>query len=327
MSAADARPATDITDQAHDAGGVTVRLPFRAPFDGDGLLAFLAARAVRGVEEATPGGYRRSLALPGGTGVMELAARADHVQATFWLEDERDLGPAIDGCRRLLDLDADPAGVVRHLRSNPVVGDLVRAVPGRRVPGHSDGGELAIRAVLGQQVSVAAATTLAAALVARLGEPLSRPVGAVTHLFPTPASLAALDPDALPMPRSRARTVIAVADGLSRGTLRLDDGAERTASIAALRAVPGIGPWTAGYVAMRALHDPDAFVPGDSGIRHALELLGRDPGLAATARLAERWRPYRAYATVHLWSYVSQAPRRTMARTARQHAWASDPVR
>ncbi|MDQ6777951.1 MAG: DNA-3-methyladenine glycosylase 2 family protein, partial [Actinomycetota bacterium] len=156
------------------------RLPYRGPLDGDGLVAFLAQRAVTGVEEVSGGGYRRSVRLPNGPGVIEVRPGAGFVHARFWLHDERDLAAAVRRCRALLDLDTDPRPVIEALGADPVLAELVRAAPGRRVPGHVDGEELALRAVLGQQVSVAAATTLAARLVAAYGEPLDRPVGAVT---------------------------------------------------------------------------------------------------------------------------------------------------
>jgi AraC family transcriptional regulator of adaptative response / DNA-3-methyladenine glycosylase II len=278
----------------------TTTLAVRTPFDGDALMAFLRARLVRGVEEMIPGGYRRSLALAHGGGVVDLVPRADHVEATFPLDDARDLDAAVDGCRRLLDLDRDPAPVAAHLGDDPVIGHLVAAAPGRRVPGHPDGCELAVRAVLGQQISVTAATRLVARIVAELGTPLAHPRGAVTHAFPPAAAIAGLDPAGLPMPRSRARTLIGMAAELAAGRLVLDDTVERDDAHAALLALPGIGPWTAGYIAMRALRDPDAFIPGDAGVRHGLVRLGLDPSPRAAQRVSEPWRPYRAYAVQHL---------------------------
>jgi AraC family transcriptional regulator of adaptative response / DNA-3-methyladenine glycosylase II len=280
----------------------SVSLPARAPFDGEWLLAFLHRRVVPGIEEAIPGGYRRSLALLHGPGVVDLTPRADHVDATFVLGDGRDLDAAAGACRRLLDLDRDPVPIAAHLSADAVIGELVRATPGRRVPGHPDGCELAVRAVLGQQVSVTAGTKLVARIVAELATPLPEPVGAVTHLFPAAAAIATLDPGGLPMPRSRGRTLVGMAAELAAGRLALDVGADRAESYAALLALPGIGPWTAGYIAMRALGDPDAFTPGDAGVRHGLKLLGRDTDLRAVERVSEPWRPYRAYAIQHLWA-------------------------
>jgi AraC family transcriptional regulator, regulatory protein of adaptative response / DNA-3-methyladenine glycosylase II len=280
----------------------SMRLEARLPFDGAWPVAFLRRRVVPGIEEPIDGGYRRSLALPHAAGVIDLVARDDHVEATCVLEDERDLDAAGDACRRLLDLDRDPAPIVAHLGGDPVIGALVTATPGRRVPGHPDGCELAVRAVLGQQVTVAAQTKLVTRVVAELGTPLSEPVGRVTHVFPTAAAIAGLNPDTLPMPRSRARTLVGMAAELATGRLVLNDAVDRDATYAALLALPGIGPWTAGYIAMRALRDPDAFIPGDAGLRHGLARLGCDPSPRETARVSEPWRPYRAYAVQHLWA-------------------------
>jgi AraC family transcriptional regulator, regulatory protein of adaptative response / DNA-3-methyladenine glycosylase II len=278
----------------------TVRLAARTPFDGGALLAFLSARVIPGVEEMIPGGYRRSLRLAHGAGVVEVVPRADHVEATFILDDERDLDAAAAGCRRLLDLDRDPAPITAHLAPDPVIGGRGTAAPGRRVPGHPDGCELAVRAVLGQQISVTAATRLVTRIVAELGVPLAHAVGSVSHVFPQAAAIAALDPAALPMPRSRGRTVVGLAAELAAGRLVLDEKAEPAEAYCALLALPGIGPWTAGYIAMRALRDPDAFIPGDAGVRHGLVRLGLDPSPRVAERVSEPWRPYRAYAVQHL---------------------------
>ena len=285
----------------------SVRLSARTPFDGEWLLAFLHRRVVPGIEEVIPGGYRRSLALPRGPGVVDLSPRADHVEATFVLADARDLDAAADACRRLLDLDRDPAPIAAHLGADPVIGELAGASPGRRVPGHPDGCELAVRAVLGQQVTVTAGTKLVTRIVAELATPLPEPVGAVTHLFPAPAAIAALDPDSLPMPRSRGRTLVALAAELATGRLALDAAGDPAPTAGALLALPGIGPWTAGYIAMRALRDPDAFIPGDAGVRHGLTLLGCDTDPRQVERVSQPWRPYRAYAVQHLWALAAGA--------------------
>jgi len=299
--------------------GLTVRLSFRAPFDAEGTIAFLALRAVPGVEQAVAGGYRRSLSLPRGAGVVELSPREDHVAATFWLDDLRDLGAAMSRCRRLLDLDSDPYSILERLGRDDAIGALVHAAPGRRVPGSVEGPELALRAVLGQQVSVAGARTLAGRIVAAHGERLGRPVGAVTHLFPRPDALAAIDPNGLPLPRSRAATIVGLSAALAGGEVELGEGADRERSVAALLTLPGIGPWTAGYVAMRALRDPDAWPAGDLGVRRALESLGvEDPG-RALERGGEPWRPYRAYATLHLWGALAEGVR-PPARAGRRQA-------
>ena len=290
---------------APDAGAIVLRLPYRAPLDAEGLLAFLAARSVAGVEEVVDGVYRRSLRLPHAAGIVELEPVDGHVRARYVLSDLKDLGTAVQRSRALLDLDSDPEAVVAVLGDDPLLAARVNRAPGRRVPGHMDAHELAARAVLGQQVSVAGARTLAARLVAAHGEPLVKPAGSITHLFPSAAAIASLDPGALAMPRSRGAALVALARSLAAGELVLDPGADRHEARSKLLALPGIGPWTVEYVAMRGLRDPDAFLPTDLGVRHALTRLGRDARPAAAAALAERWRPYRAYALAHLWSILA----------------------
>lgn len=289
------------------AAAVSLRLPYRAPLDAADLIAFLGLRAVAGVEQVFDGAYRRSLGLPHGGGVVELRPADGHVAARFWLDDLRDLGPAVQRCRALLDLDSDPQAVVEALGGDPLLGPLVAAAPGRRVPGHVDGHELAVRAVLGQQISLAGAATLAGRLVTAHGRPLERPLGSVTHVFPTAAALAAADPERFPLPAARRRALHGLATSLADGELVLDGGVDRDEARSQLLALPGIGPWTAAYVAMRALRDPDAFLASDLGVRHALERLGHDGSPAAAERLADRWRPYRAYAVQHLWAQLAPA--------------------
>jgi AraC family transcriptional regulator of adaptative response / DNA-3-methyladenine glycosylase II len=176
-------------------------------------------------------------------------------------------------------------------------------MPGLRVPGHVDGDEIAARAVLGQQVSVAAARTTAGRLVEQYGEPLAEPVDGLTHLFPTASVLADVDPESLPMPRARGRALVALSRSLADGVVRLDRGEDRDVVRRQLLDIPGIGPWTADYIALRALGHPDVFLPTDIGVRDALRRLGLDP--ASAARLAESWRPWRSYAQLHLWQTLS----------------------
>jgi AraC family transcriptional regulator of adaptative response / DNA-3-methyladenine glycosylase II len=290
-------------------GAVTLRLPYRAPLDGEGLLAFLARRAVPGVEEVADGAYRRSMLLPHGSGAVELRPLEGHVAARFWLDDLRDLAAAVERSRALLDLDSDPASVADVLGSDPLLGRLVRAQPGARVPGCVDGAELAVRAVLGQQVSLAAAATLAGRLVRAHGQPLDRALGTVTHVFPVAPDLAEADLAEVGMPRARRDAVTSLTRALAEGTLVLDAGADREEARGRLLALPGIGPWSAAYVAMRALRDPDAFLATDLGVRHALERLGQDGRPPAAERVAERWRPYRAYAVQHLWASLRSSHR------------------
>jgi AraC family transcriptional regulator of adaptative response / DNA-3-methyladenine glycosylase II len=278
-------------------GTVTVRLPFRQPLWPDNLFGHLVATAVPGVEEWRDGAYRRTLRLPHGTGVVALSPHPDHVRCTLQLQDLRDLGVAIARCRRLLDLDADPVAVDALLAEDPALAPLVAKAPGRRVPRTVDEQELALRAVLGQQVSTAAARTHAARLVTALGEPVED--ATLTHLFPTAEALADCG-EHLAMPQARRDTVLRLARALADGTVDLDPGADRTAARAQLSALKGIGPWTVETVAMRALGDPDAFLPTDLGVASlaaTLGLSGKD-----LISHAERWRPWRAYAVQHLWA-------------------------
>jgi len=288
-------------------GAVELRLPYRAPCDVAGLVRFFAARAVPGVEEVDGDVYLRSVRLPGGPGVIAVRpGDGEDVATTLWLDDAGDLDAAVTASRRLLDLDTEPKPIVDQLGADELIGEIVRGAPGRRVPGVVDSDELAIRAVLGQQVSLAGAATLAARLVTAYGEPLEQRVGSVTHLFPSAAALARADPDELAMPWSRRRALIGLATALADGQVVLDTRAMAPNDIErSLLALPGIGPWTIAYIAMRALRDPDAFMPTDLGVRHGLERLGRDGRPASASTVAERWRPYRAYATQHLWAQLA----------------------
>ena len=283
-------------------GTMSLRLPYRAPFDGRGLLAFLGTRAVSGLESYDGTAYRRTLSLPTSDAIVELEVKLDHVRCELRLVDIRDLGPAVRRCRQLLDLDADPVAVDESLGGDGVLAPVVRSHRGRRLPGSVDGFELAVRAVLGQQVSVAGARSIAGRLVHRYGKPLTAPEGNLTHLFPDASALVDADLSELGIPGSRQETVRTLAGAVAAGDLVLDQGADRAEVAAKLQALRGIGPWTASYVAMRALGDPDVFLPGDLGVRRALEKLGHpgDPNSAET--LAERWRPWRSYAVQYLWA-------------------------
>ena len=287
-------------------GAITVRLAVRRPFDGVGLIAFLAARAVPGIEEVAGSTYRRTLGMAHGTGTVELTPVDDHVQATLRLDDLRDLAATVARCRRLLDLDADPETVVEHLGDDPLIGPLVRATPGRRVPGATDGFELAVRAILGQQVSVAGARTLAGRLVVAAGRPLGAADGSLTHVFPTAAALAEAPDAAFSVPVRRRDSLRRLSTAVAEGALDLEPGSDRDRTRVRLEALPGIGPWTASYVAMRALGDPDVFLPTDLGVRHVLEGLAAWSGPDAAAAVSERWSPWRSYALMHLWGSLGQ---------------------
>ncbi|MCG3040908.1 helix-turn-helix domain-containing protein [Streptomyces sp. S1A] len=301
--------------EAAEGGGVALRLAHRGPYAAAEIFGFLQRRAVPGVEEVTGEAgartYRRTLTLPHGHGIAEVRERADEADGgpgSGWLPcrlhlaDLRDLTTAVQRMRRLFDLDADPYAVADRLGRDPLLGPLVRRLPGLRSPGASDPHEAAVRAVLGQQVTVGAARTLTGALVAAYGKPLPAPDGGLTHLFPDPGILAGAPLEELSMPGSRRRAVRAVAAALADGALVLDPGADRDEAERALLGLPGIGPWTAGYVRMRALGDPDVLLAGDAGVRHGMERIG------ARAPDAERWRPWRSYALHHLWNATLTPP-------------------
>jgi AraC family transcriptional regulator of adaptative response / DNA-3-methyladenine glycosylase II len=273
-----------------------LRLATTAPYDGGAVLRWLGARLVPGVEELDGGTvYRRTLRLAGGPAVAALALDGtDGVRAELRLADPADEPAALAACRALLDLDARPDAYNAVLRRDPALAPLVAARPGLRAPGTVDPAETAVRAVLGQQVSLAAARTLAGRLVALCGEPLPAADGALTHLFPAPAAIAAAPLEQIGMPDARRRTLRALGAALASDELDLGDRA-------ALLAIPGIGPWTADYVALRALRDSDAFPAGDLGIRRGARALGLPADAAGLTSRAERWRPWRRYAAHHLW--------------------------
>ncbi|MFE3432458.1 AlkA N-terminal domain-containing protein [Streptomyces sp. NPDC059171] len=283
-------------------GVIALRLPYRAPLNPGNLFGHLAATAVPGVEEWRDGAYRRTLTLPYGQGVVALTPKPGHIACRLSLTDPRDLTRAISRCRWLLDLDADPVAVDALLRTDPLLAPLVDAGPGRRVPRTVDGAEFAVRAVLGQQVSTAAARTHAARLVAAHGVPVDDPEGGLTHLFPAPAALADLDPETLALPRTRRTTLTTLVAALAEDRLRLDTDSDWERARAELAALPGFGPWTVESIAMRSLGDPDAFLPTDLGIRRAAGRLGLPATPAALTARAADWRPWRAYAVQYLWT-------------------------
>jgi AraC family transcriptional regulator, regulatory protein of adaptative response / DNA-3-methyladenine glycosylase II len=337
-------PTRAMTQAGHGAvagddsatGLLRLRLPFRPPIDLSRVFGYLAARAIPGVEAGSCDHYRRTITLPNGSGLLSLrlVPGASWVDCSLALSDLRDVTAAVQRCRRLLDLDADPAAIAGFFAGDPLIGPLAAACPGRRAVGAVDGNEIAIRAVLGQQVPVAAARRLGARLAELCGAPLDGqgavpgqlpdPLpatngqgaddGSPARVFPDMAAIAALDPAALPMPASRARTVITLAAALAAGEISLDPGADREEATARLLARPGIGPWTAGYIRMRALADPDVFLPADAGLVRALaQLAGTVAGTGAGRRetagpaaLAEGWRPWRSYAVHQLWATLEQ---------------------
>ena len=289
-------------DPGGTTGALTLRLPFRAPLNPDNLFGHLAATAVPGVEEWRDGAYRRTLRLPYGPGIVSLSPRPDHIACRLTLGDLRDLTVAISRCRRMLDLDADPVAIDDQLRTDPLLAPLVAKAPGRRVPRTVDEAEFAVRAVLGQQVSTAAARTHASRLVTAHGDPIDDPEGGLTHLFPSPEALASVDPESLAMPRTRRATFTTLVRQLADGEVRLGPDSDWPQTRARLLALPGFGPWTVDVIAMRALGDPDAFLPTDLGIRRAAQELGLPSTPAALTARAAAWRPWRAYAVQYLWA-------------------------
>lgn len=289
---------------------VDLRLPFTRPLCPDNLFGHLVATAVPGVEEWRDGSYRRTLRLSNGPGIVALAPRADHVACRLTLAAPQDQDVAVARCRRLLDLDADPAAVDEHLARDPPLAPLVGAHPGRRVPRTVDPAEFAVRAVLGQQVSTAAARTHAARLVVAHGETIDDREGALTHLFPTPKALAALDPETLALPRSRRRTLMTLVAALASGQLDLGPQTPLDEARQRLAALPGFGPWTVEVVAMRALGDPDAFPATDLGVIKSARTLGMPSTPAALTAASGAWRPWRAYAVQYLWATGDHAVNR-----------------
>lgn len=291
-------------------GRLRLRLAVRQPFDATGVGAFLSARAVPGLEVAGSHSYVRRVRLTHGCGVVALELHEDHVAALLGLDDLRDLTVAVARCRALLDLDADPQAVAEVLSADRAMAPLVTARPGVRVPGHVDGFELAVRAVVGQQVSVRRARTVATHLVRRHGSSAGgdEAAGAPRQLFPTPDSLAAADPATMGMPAARGRAVVALAKAVAAAQLELGAGADRAETMAQLRALPGVGPWTAGYIAMRALGDPDVFLEGDVVVRNSMAALGLPGPGGSAGEHAFAWRPWRSYAVMHLWRHAAAAP-------------------
>ncbi|MCW2650549.1 MAG: DNA-3-methyladenine glycosylase [Mycobacterium sp.] len=283
-------------------GTVSLRLATRAPFAFDGLFGHLAASAVPGCEQVRDGAYRRTLRLPCGTGIVTLAPAPDHVWCQLQLDDFRDLSTAIARCRRLLDLDADPEAVDDALRADSDLSVLVDKSSGQRIPRTVDEPELAVRAVIGQQVSMQAARTHAARLVAAYGTPVADPAGDLSRTFPSVAELADIDPAHLGFPVSRRRSLVALITALTHGDVVLDVGCDWQRARRQLLALPGIGPWTAEVVAMRALGDPDAFPAADGGVRQAAKQLGLPMVTRALVEHSARWRPWRSYATQYMWT-------------------------
>ncbi|GIE83720.1 DNA-3-methyladenine glycosylase 2 family protein [Actinoplanes regularis] len=281
-----------------EAGTINLRLAYRAPLHVGSLLEFLGARTLPGVDELDGDTYRRGLVLPHGFASVALRPADRWIFATLRLSDVRDLAPAVARCRRLLDLDADPDAVDGMLGSDPALAAAVHAEPGVRVPRAVDGFETAVRAVVGQQVSVAGARTTLVRLLRAAG---TEPVEGQLSGFPAAEVVAELPDSAFGMPAARRATIRTLAAAVADGKLDLEPGADRAEATARLLELPGIGPWTAGYVAMRAMGDPDTFLATDLAARRGAAALGLPDSAKALAGYAERWRPWRSYALIRLW--------------------------
>ncbi len=281
-----------------------LRLPFRRPFAASPLLSFFEARAVPGIEEVRDGTYRRSVrAVSGSPAVIALTPdpKGEHVTFEISRDGPSDTAELVQHARRAFDLDADPLAIDAKLAEDPTLAPLVARRPGIRVPGTFDGFELVVRAIFGQQVSVAGARTSLGRLVESTGTKLQPANGGITHVFPTADQVAELPPEAFGMPRERAMTIRRVAELVALNQLDLSAGASAEEALRVLGQVRGIGPWTLAYVAMRGLRDPDTFMAGDLGVRKGFEALGLPATPKELLQRAERWRPWRAYAVMHLW--------------------------
>ncbi|CAJ1499036.1 DNA-3-methyladenine glycosylase 2 family protein [[Mycobacterium] burgundiense] len=301
------RKRTRDQGQGAPGGALTLRLAVRQPFAYEGVFGHLAATAVPGCEEVRDGAFRRSLRLPSGTGIVNLTPAPDHVRCTLQLEDFRDLPVAIARCRRLLDLDADPNAVDTVLSEDEVLRPLLLKAPGQRIPRTVDEHELAVRAVLGQQISTKRAQTLAGRLVRDCGRPLVDHAGGLTRVFPTTADLVDIAPERLAMPAARKRALHGLVRALADGELALDAGVDWNAARAHLLAMPGVGHWTAEIIAMRGLGDPDSFPATDLGARTAAARLGLSDDARRLSEISSRWRPWRSYATQYLWTALEHS--------------------
>ena len=275
-------------------------LAFKPPYPWGPMLSYLARRAIPGVEVVSQTVYRRSIRVDGGDAILDV--RLDGDGTSLSVSCDRPGGPDLDRLRRQFDLDADPAVIDSHLAADPLLAPLVARHPGLRVPGAWDPFELAVRAMVGQQISVAAATTVTGGIARRYGSPLVNPDGDPRFLFPTAARLAEAEAESLGMPGKQALAIVGLAKAVAAGDIALDGAGGLDRTIGRLCALPGIGPWTAHYIAMRALREPDAFPAGDLGLQRAAGLPGGRLSAKQLSELAENWRPWRAYAAMHLWT-------------------------
>ncbi|MBM9466460.1 AlkA N-terminal domain-containing protein [Nakamurella leprariae] len=292
---------------AATSGAIDLVLPVRPPHDAAWVLAWLARRAVPGVEVGIASAYARAVGLPGGPAWFRVSPGATGLRLTARLTAMRDLPTLVARVRRLFDLDADPVGIDSALSADPVGAVLVAARPGIRVPGSVDPAEMLVRAVVGQQVSVTAARTALGRLAERVGTPVQTEMGP-TRLFPTPAQIVTLGAEALPGPRSRRETLLAVCRDLADGTLSLDVGDDTAEQAQRLSTYRGIGPWTTGYLAMRVLGDPDVLLTGDLAVRRGAQVSGFASDAPALLTRAAALTPWRSYLSMHLWAAAGSEP-------------------
>ncbi|HEX5854075.1 MAG TPA: AlkA N-terminal domain-containing protein, partial [Thermoanaerobaculia bacterium] len=287
---------------------LNLKLPVRAPFDATSLFSFLEERALPGVEAIRGHTYSRTIESRGRAGVLTVSHEngRDFLQLSLNLSPGPDLLDLVRRAGRIFDVDADPLAIGAVLSRDPLLEPLVAARPGLRVPGAWDPFELAVRAILGQQVSVRGARTLAGRLVAAFGRPLpGERMDGLTHVFPSPAVLAAADLSGIGVSRARAAAIRTLAGAVHAGSLELAAPRGLDEFENRMTALPGVGPWTAHIVALRAFGEPDAFPAGDLGLRRALETAGLPADAAALRARAASWSPFRAYATLHLWNSLA----------------------
>ena len=294
------------------AGAVAVRLVAREPFDGAGVVEWLRTRAIPGIEAADGASYARSVRLPGGLGVVSVTPEAGAVRVVAHLEDLTDLPSLLARVRRLFDLDADPGVYDAALAEHPCLATSVNATPGIRIPGALDPVEMVVRAVLGQQVSVAAARTAIRRLADGFAEPLpaalSSVVPGITRVFPSAAALASAVRDVVTGPATRREALAQACELIASGAIPLDAGATRAQLTDALQAIRGVGPWTAHYVALRVLGQPDVLLTGDVAARTGATALGLPGEARALADAAAPFAPWRSYLMMHLWRAAAPAP-------------------
>ncbi len=289
---------------------IQLRLPFHPPYNWAAVVEWLTPRITAGIEQISATGYRRSIQLAGVQGIVELrpVAAADYLLAQIRFPQLTSLSLIVERLKQMFDLSANTNEIAAHLGADPHLKPLVNALPGLRVPGAWDGFELAVRTVLGQQVSVAAATKMAGRLVQTQGEPLEEPQDGLTHLFPLPTALADADLTSIGLTLNRSRAINALAVKFAAEPDFFSQFADLEAAVQQLTQLPGIGNWTAQYIAMRALREPDAFPTSDLGLLRSMAMLGYSLKKPELEAVSQAWRPWRAYAAMYLWMNLSGLP-------------------